>query len=166
MCADGDGPPDQITIKVCATTDGGKTYTEREITATRVSDKRTIDNISQDAEHLTGGTAAYPATDVAAQYKSTTANGAIYVYDSKTSDGATIGTGAVTVGQSVAFRSDNLSSLSNGPRFLSRRPNPIYRETACQVLGHEGVHLIQHSRGSGDSDRNEAEARAISWSCK
>jgi hypothetical protein len=162
LCAS-DDPPDEISVSVCVRR--GNKVTEEDVTATRVTDASLLRKIAEGATKLQGGSSDYSPGEVSAEIMATVAAGAVYVYGQKTADGGEVLSLAVTKGQNLTFRSDVSSQLGMGSSFLHRPIGGKY-QPACQVLGHEGVHLVQHRAGSTNSSINEQIAEPITWKCR
>ena len=73
-------------------------------------------------------------------------------------------TGGGSTPDVVSFREDYWRLIRAGR--LNRSPSG-FRENACTVFGHEGVHLVQFSRGREQGNpSNEPEARGTHWRCR
>jgi RHS repeat-associated protein len=164
-----DGPPETIEVRVKVFCGGDVTdvsnYEYQTVVARLVTDKNTLGTIEKGASLLKGGSTHFTPEKVAAEIQATVAAGAVYTYDGATADGGQVLSLASTVGQSLAFRVDVASHLAKGTNFLHRKIGGKY-QTACQVLGHEGVHLVQHRAGHNDPDDNERVAEPIPWRCR
>ena len=133
--------------------------------ATTVADKGTLGTISRGASLLLGGSSDFTPESVSAEIQATVAAGAVYVYDGKTADGGEVVSLAATVGHNLAFRTDVASHFAKGTNFLHRKIGGKF-QTACQGLGHECVHLVQHRSGRKDPRENEPVAEPIAWRCR
>jgi hypothetical protein len=164
LCAD--DPPDTITVTVRVWC-GGNRYEMQDVTATRVKDPKELANLAKRAGQLQGGTASYPAADVSDALRTAVSSGGVYVFSSTTADGGLVMTGGETVGPYVSFRANVWSNIQMGASFMNRQVDPRITGSACQDMGHEGVHLIQHSLGfPTDENTRENLAVVIQWHCR
>lgn len=136
--------------------------------AVRVTDQAQLGQLTKVAGGLKGGNSVYTASAVSAAVQTASNSGEVYVFPSKTADGADVATGGEADGNRLRFRSDVWNNIQKGPHFMNRQTNPRFQGTACSVMGHEGVHLVQHANGRPNSDPlNEPEAKRTNstWTC-
>jgi hypothetical protein len=115
-------------------------------------------------DRLEGGRGGFTAAAVWTMLFSVAHQGGLYEHGMNSDDGYDVVTLGGAAPGYVTFRSDVLGNIRSGQ--LGRRAGG---RSACSVIGHEGVHLVQYFMGRTVGDRlNEREATATNatWRCR
>lgn len=144
LCAEAAAPPDSILLSVTIRCPGPGVRTEkRTVWAHRVTDPTKLAKFERAVEKLTGGTTGYTPDAVRSSYAPVISDGALYSHPTHSADGYPI----VTVGASrpgvLSLRDDVWNDLGSGVPLNQGTPS------LCQIIGHEGMHHVQFSRGRG-----------------
>ena len=147
---------DSIQVLVTVQCKDG-TREKQTIWAYRVTDRDQVRRVSDRASPLIGGDEVYSEEPVRKQLGTVLRGGIVYTFAMHTQDGGTVVTGGATEGTGLAFRQDVWKSLQS----------LVTSGSACQALGHEGVHMVQiNVFGRSVKDPlNEDEARGVGWQC-
>ena len=151
----GSTAPDSIQIEVKVVCPNGDTI------QVKVWASGDIQQLNSAAQSLVGGDRVVTPAAIAHHYQMATAGGAVYVHPTRAAGGNVI-TGARTTTTHMSFRSDLWANISGG--LLNQ---PTAGTNACNVVGHEGVHLLQTTASTPLSGlgMNETEASSYSWTC-
>ena len=157
-------PNDSIEVIVQVKCPGQSSPEVDTVWAQKVNDPGAATSVKNDASRLYGGSSQYTPADVQAGYGGVEKSGQFYIFPLHTAHGGVVITGGGTTPLFVSFRADYWQLIRSGN--LNSAPSG-FRESACTVFGHEGVHLVQFSRGRSQADPLlEPEAYGTPWSCR
>jgi RHS repeat-associated protein len=159
----GDEPPKTFVSPMPVRCPGGREGIQQ-VRSHLVEDPTQLKRFRAFVKTLQGGSSDFTLADVRAQYNDVINRGAVYTFSPVTADGGEVqygggaSEGGPLFGGSLVTFPTNVWGRIQGPR-----PDA----TTCEYAGHEGVHLVQYSRGRVARDpRNDLEATLVNWRCR